>query len=426
MPHISFQAVPENRILIGYTHPFSMKSLLTTPISIGGFEVFSPDLCFWACKLAQHNFFHEASKLLSDPKYRVEVNSAEAFSKSVFEKHKASLRPVWVMNRSEVLHAILWEFAKGTNEFSSFLSFATQSFTEDHEFLSLTNGEEKLFSCGFSLKQCVKLSSSGFDISISSPGNNIYGRSIKQLIIDRINDNTATPILSASNLLQFSNELPDVSYRKTVALISDDTLQCSYRPEGGDLFIQPGVSCSEIVDYIEALHVDLRSYHVLIFCLGAYDADQLDAAEQALALLALYRHLKPAISDPGVVIIFNTPIGSIQQSEVPTYSEWFLRILHERITSDFGSLQNVYFCDWSNPAPDNPFINEDRSAQIYFMLDDGKFPNANGLRRMMRQWVGLYHLLGNVQIRFGEKWPYGSLLDDSQLQVVENCQGIHG
>lgn len=365
------------------------------PVMIGGFPVYSPDIAFWASKLALHNFFHEASTVLTKPKYRNEPNSAEAYCKSVFENHEAAVRPAWVMNRSEVMHAILWEFARVEGDFSSFLSFISDQFTDDCEFLPVSHVGERLFACGMTVAQCRKQFERGHDVSITSPGNNIYGRTLKRLLTNP----SVEPILNAHRLLHFSSELPFVSYRNTVSLIGDDTLACAQNPEGGMVYFQPKATCLEMAGYLNAVRVDLRSFHVVILCIGTFDALQLDPAEQAVSLESLYQAIRPIINEPGVVLLVNTGIGFSDAPEVAPYFRWFQRTLRDWMEMDVGAVSNVHYCDWSGPDARNPFLDEKRAAMSYFLTDDN-FPNGIGLRRMWRRWIDVYPMLGNVDVRF--------------------------
>ncbi|MEM7375620.1 MAG: hypothetical protein AAF587_43915 [Bacteroidota bacterium] len=411
--------IPENRI-ISFTHPLSIKNFVITPITVGNCRVITPDILFWACKLTQHNFFHEAQNLLSERKYLQGLTGPETYVKSVFEKYKALPRAVWLLNRSEVLYAILRKFISEDNIFSRYVSFIAESFDYGSEFIAITASNEKRFSSGFSLQQCQKQAAKGFDISVVSPGNNIYGRVTKRIILEHGNLNPPIPSLDIDRLLTTSQAMPNTSYTSTVGLIGDSTFQCAYHPEGGRVITQPNATCQVMIDYLNALRIHLNSFHVIIFCLGTFDAMQLDEADQSVALWSFYEYIKPLVNHPSVVLIFNTGIGTACRPDIPEYSEWFLRTLQNWIYTDSGVTHNIHYCDWSEHGPMNPFIDEDRNIVEYYMLKNERFPNKAGLQRMLQRWIELYPSLGNIEMRFGGSWPYGSLLNGAQ-QVQVHC-----
>lgn len=178
-------------------------------------------------------------------------------------------------------------------------------------------------------------------------------------------------------------------------MISDSMFKHTESVEGGDVFYRQTKTCQQIADILDALHVELRAYHVVIFCVGTNDCANLDPAEQARSLERFCRFLKPLVNHPSLLLILNTGIGVNGWPGTSEYAQWFTTTINDR----FSDSTNIHFCDWSGPGVGNPFMNAGRKADSYYMDPDELHPSQHGLRRMLKRWISIYPALASSEHR---------------------------
>ena len=103
--------------------------------------------------------------------------------------------------------------------------------------------------------------------------------------------------------------LPDTTFHRTIALISDSNFGYASAVEGGQILVRGGATCGTIADLLVKHHVNLRSYNALIFCVGTNDASNLAFERQIESIELFITLLEPIVNAPSVVIIINTGIG---------------------------------------------------------------------------------------------------------------------
>ena len=387
-----------------------MRYVHVKSIKIGSLDFSSMEQCFYSCYLAQHHFFEDALRLIASPEAR-KPTYPEQIARTIMARRQVPVKASWIMNRDHILRAIFWEFyySQSThNDFRGFIDFIISQYDVTHgQFVTMSGGQDRLMTSGVDLRHAANILRDHVNITDNSPGNDIPGRILRDIIRDIADVSAQRPFFNVQEMIS-TVCLPDTTFHRTIALISDSIFGYASAVEGGQILVRGGATCGTIADLLVKHHVNLRSYNALIFCVGTNDASNLEFERQIESIELFITLLEPIVNAPSVVIIINTGIGVRGWPNIPNYTQWFLATISGRLTGP--SIRNVFICDWSNPGPNNALMDQDRQPDPDLMTSNGLHPTRHGLRHMFKQWTRLYPPIGNVNVAFGDtKYPVGQL-----------------
>ena len=399
------------------------------PVRVGHRAFHTIDICYKAIYLIQHGFTTAADSLISFQR-RYDESALSKYVSDVISENNIQTSIPFILCRGDILYTIMTQFLdhETVNSFSDFFDRYQSTFSDATTFIVPEHGKDHILTSGLNIGYIeravihprIEESVPGQQIKGDLPltivrycnGNDLYSKMLKRLVNSRIHDEgpaaAAEPAFTLQSLLQ-ANALPILPFPKTAALVSDSMFKAASSVEGGSIFYKGGATSKRLAELLIANQVILQEYRFVILCFGTNDAMNVAPYDWEECLEEMVDYLSTLVDHPdGITVIINSGIGSNKWHEVPDYTWWMRMRLRQDLLD--RHVTNFHFVDWSQPGPDNPFIDNDRNPSVHYMYND--HPNGKGLKVMMKRWIEICPELAYVGLRCcnlptpGESWGY--------------------
>jgi hypothetical protein len=265
-----------NVIVINDNLPISRFHVQTEPVILGRSRFYSVEVCYQACRLAQHRLFEHARELPRIGYIRKYPYQARDWVSQRLAEHSIRCDASFLMNISFFVQRVVWTFLtydSANNRFQSFARMLIEKYGDDFCVVDTSGSKDFIMTSGLRIEHIPDNFTSA-DL-ISTPGNNVYGEAVHCIIAMWHHDKRAVNTTAAILLEQLRFGGVQFMYTKTVLLASDSTLRFFASVQGGDIVYKGGIKFETLADMLQKRYTNFMSYRVVIVCCGTNDAENL-------------------------------------------------------------------------------------------------------------------------------------------------------